>query len=218
MNSGSLSKGALKKVNIVDTLDVWSYRHRKKNQPFVDQINGAMRDIQRDFPDVMDSVQTVSAATLGGADKRNTLGYYQPDFGGLAINDNYTNVKKMNATYDAGVADGLHPSRGKKSGTAAVTYHEAGHALTDMVAKKTGVSFEDAAANIVKAAYKTERLKGGTVRFAGRISRYAQQNYAECVAEAVCDYYCNGSNASSNSKAIVRQLDMYAREPLTNLT
>lgn len=209
MGGGSLSKGSGANINIENTLDVWSYRHNPDNAPFADQINEGMRKIQRDFTGIMDSVQTVSAATLGGKDKRNTLGYYAPGLGGLAINDNYTNIDKMNTTYDAAVKSGFHPKRGRLSGTQAVTLHEAGHALTDYVAKKTGVDFDTAAANVVKAAYKKSSVKGGNINFAKTISGYATKNYAECVAEAVCDYYCNGSKAKKASKLIMDELRQY---------
>ena len=116
----------------------------------------------------------------------------------------------MNDTYDAAVKSGYHPSRGNKSGTEAVTYHEMGHALTDSIAKKMGVKDLDAASKkIVNDAYKASGGKGGTKAWAGKISKYAQDNFAECVAEAVSDWYCNGNKARSNSKAIMTQLKKY---------
>lgn len=50
----------------------------------------------------------------------------------------------------------------------------------------------------------------GTKAWAGKISGYAQDSWAECVAEAVSDYYCNGSKAHANSKAIMAELRKYA--------
>ncbi len=198
------SKG-LNSADIVSETDVWSFRHNPNNAPFVDAMNTAARNIVDDFPGVMDSVNTVSAAELKGASKQNVLGYYGSN--GVALNENYTNIDKMNKTYDAAVASGYHPSRGNKSGTEAVMYHEMGHALTDNLASKVGAKDIDSAAKaIVNNAYANSGGKGGTKAFAGKISGYAKESYAECVAEAVADWYCNGNKASSSSKAIMKEL------------
>lgn len=158
----------------------------------------------------MDDVSVVNSATLGGADKVQTLGFYSRDSQSVSLNDNYTNVNKMNSIYDASVKAGYHPSRGDKNGVEAVTYHEMGHALTDHVAKKMGINnFDDAAKKIVDDAYKNSKSRSGTKAWAGKISGYAKENNAECIAEAVCDWYCNGSKANSRSKAIMAELKKY---------
>lgn len=204
----SLSSGSGENVNIKSTTDVWSYRHNPKNERYVDDINTAVRGISDDFPGLMNDVNSVDTAELGGLDRIQTLGFYGQ--GQVAINSNYTNVDKMNRTYDNGVKEGFHPSRGNKSGVEAVTYHEMGHALSDSIAKKMGVKDLDAASKkIVNDAYKANGGKGGTKAWAGKISGYAQKNYAECVAEAVCDWYCNGNKAKSASKAIMTELKKY---------
>lgn len=204
----SLSEASGKPINIVSQVDVWSYRHNPNNQPFVDQINSSVRDMANDFPDLMKDVNRVDSAVLGGADKTGTLGFYGG--GTVGLNSNYTNVDKMNKVYDAAVKSGYHPSRGNKTGVEAVTYHEMGHALTDHVAKKMGVSnLDKASKKIVNDAYKASGGKGGTKKWAGSISGYAKDSFAECVAEAVCDVYCNGNKAKLNSKAIMTQLKKY---------
>lgn len=204
----SLSSGSGQDINIVSTTDVWSYRHNPDNEPYVDAINSAVRGISDDFPGLMNDVNTVDTAELGGMDRTQTLGFYGD--GQVAINSNYTDIRDMNRVYDKAVQSGYHPSRGNKSGTEAVTYHEMGHALTDSIAKKMGVKNLDAASKkIVNDAYKASGGKGGTKAWAGKISKYAQENFAECVAEAVSDWYCNGSKAKLNSKAIMTQLNKY---------
>ena len=204
----SLSGSSGKSINIVSTTDVWSYRHNPDNEPYVDSINSAVRGISDDFPGLMNDVNTVDTAVLGGADKENTLGFYGQ--GQVALNSNYTNIDKMNRVYDDAVREGYHPSRGNKSGTEAVAYHEMGHALTDSIAKKMGVKDLDASSKkIVNDAYKASGGKGGTKAWAGKISKYAQDSFAECVAEAVSDWYCNGNKASLNSKAIMTELRKY---------
>lgn len=206
----SLGSGRGERVNIVDQLDVWSYRHRQKNEPFVDAINTGVKNIQEDFPDVMQTVNVVNAAELGGADRIHTLGFYSPADGTVALNRNYTDIGKMNNVYDKAVKSGYHPSRGNKTGTEAVALHEMGHALTDHIGKKMGAkNLDDAAKTIVDNAYKNSKGRGGTKAWAGKICRYAQKNNAECIAEAVADWYCNGSKAKSQSKAIMSELKKY---------
>lgn len=201
-----------KSVNIQSELDAWSYRHNPNNEPFVDAINTSARTIEDDFPGFMGTtVNQVNAATLGGADKYNTLGYYNTATRTVALNTNYTDVDKMNAVYDQAVATGFHPGRGSKSGTEAVALHELGHALTSHVGDKMGITdFDNAARTIVGRAYAASNGKGGAKAWAKKISGYAAQNDAECIAEAVADFYCNGNNARSQSKAIVAELRRYA--------
>lgn len=204
--SKSLRDGGSSNVNIVSEEDVWSYRHNPNNAQFVDDINGSVRDVQRDFGDVMNTVNTVSAAQLDGRASYTTLGYYSQE-GGLALNKRFTEPSKMNKVYDEAIEQGYHPKRGNKSGTEAVTYHEMGHALADNLKTKLGEKdVRSASRTIVKNAYKTSGEKGGTYNFASKISGYATKNYAECVAEAVTDWYCNGNNASKASKAIVSEM------------
>lgn len=194
--------------SISKEVDVWSYRHNKNNEPFVDAMNSAARTMSDDFPGLMDTVEYVNAGTLKGAASRNVLGYYGN--GRVALNTNYTNVDKMNSVYDSAVKSGYHPSRGNKSGTEAVMYHEMGHALTDHLKAKVGASNLDTASKkIVNDAYKASNGKGGTLAWAGKISGYAKESFAECVAEAVSDWYCNGNKAKSQSKAIMKQLKSY---------
>lgn len=194
--------------SISKEVDVWSYRHNKNNEPFVDAMNTAARKMSDDFPGLMDTVEQVNAGTLKGAAASSVLGYYGG--GRVALNTNYTNVDKMNNVYDAAVSSGYHPSRGNKSGTEAVMYHEMGHALTDHLKAKVGASNLDTASKkIVNDAYKASNGKGGTLAWAGKISGYAKESFAECVAEAVSDWYCNGNKASAPSKAIMKQLKSY---------
>ena len=195
----SLASGSGKPVNIISETDVWTYRHNPNNAPYVDSINSSVREMSDDFPSLMrDTVNSVDTVEFGGADKTGTLGIYGD--GRVGLNSNYTNIEKMNAVYDKGVQKGYHPGRGNKNAVEAVTYHEMGHALTDNIAQKMGVKNLDASSKrIVEDAYKASGGKGGTKAWAGKISGYAQENFAECVAEAVADYYCNGSKASKQS-------------------
>lgn len=205
----SLGGGGGGNVDIVSQTDVWSYRHNQNNQPFADQINQSVADVQNDFPDVMNTVNNVYAAKFGGSDATGTLGCYGAD--GLSINQRFTDIEKMNNVYDKSVASKFHPSRGNKSGVEAVTYHEMGHAITDHIASKVGAkNLDESSKKIVNAAYKATKGKGGTKAWAGKISGYAQDSFAECVAEAVADVYCNGNKAHAHSKAIFKELKKYS--------
>ena len=207
-SGSSLTIGSGQSINIKNETDVWSYRHNPDNEPFVDMINTSVARMQEDFKDIMETVYHVNAAELGGADKMQTLGFYSPNGGGVSLNKYYTNVAAMNAAYDEAIKAQYHPARGSKSGVEAVAFHEMGHALTDHLAAKMGVKdLDHAAKNIVNAAYKAMGHKGDATKgWAGKISGYAKENYAECVAEAVADHYCNGRKAAAESKAIMKEL------------
>ena len=198
-------------VNVVSEQDIWSYRHNPNNAPYVDAINTGVSRIQNDFPDIMQDVNYVNTAELGGKDRDGVLGYYTPATKSVALNQNFTDIQKMNRTYDASVQSGFHPSRGNRTGTEAVALHEMGHALTDHVAKKLGITnFDAAARTIVTNARKSSSTRArGNKQFRRQISGYAARNDAEGIAEAVADYYCNGNRASSASKAIMNELFNY---------
>ena len=205
-----LGGGSGRKVNIKSQLDVWSYRHNKNNEPFVDAINTSIQTVQNDFPDIMNYVEHVNAAELGDKDAVKVLGFFQEGTKTVALNENYTDIDKMNSVYDKAVKTKYHPSRGSKSGTEATTFHEMGHAITAHLADKTGQKdFDAMAKTIVDNAYKTSGGRFGTKRWAGRISGYAQKSNAECIAEAFADYYCNGEKASKQSKAIIAEMKKY---------
>lgn len=178
--------------------------------PIVDAMNEGVRRIQNDFPDLMDDVNYVMASTMLGAAANNVLGYYDRTSKTVALNTNYTDIDKMNAVYDRSTQQGWHPSRGNLSGTEAVALHETGHALTHYVAQKMGHGDMDlAAAQLVKTAYNASGAKGGNYKWGKAISDYAVTKYTETVAEAVSDYYCNGSKAAEASKAIMNEIFKY---------
>lgn len=196
-------------VSVASEMDVWSYRHNPNNEPFVDAINEGVAKIQNDFPGVMNDVNFVNAATLNGIDKVTTLGFYSRADKSVSLNTNFTDIDKMNKVYDRSTQSGFHPSRGNLSGTEAVAIHEMGHALTGHLAEKAGKDFDSISKEIVKNAYKATGGKSGTKSWAKKISGYASTNNAECIAEAVADWYCNGSKAHSHSKAIMAELKKY---------
>ena len=207
---GSGGGGGGAPANVTETTDIWSYRHNENNAPFVDAINSGLRSIDNDFNGFAGGINTVDAVRMSGAADNDTLGFWNPGTKQLAMNARYTDTDKMNNVMDSAKQSGFHPSRGNKTGTEAVALHEAGHALTDKMAADNG--FRDLhafSADVVKNAYKKSGMKGGNLGFAKTISQYATKNYAECVAEAVTDWYCNGNKAANASKLIMAELKNY---------
>ena len=137
------------------------------------------------------------------------LAYYDGE--GIAINNEYLNSDTMNATYKKCVESGYHPSNGSKTGMEAVVSHELGHAVNGIIADRMGISLDASADRIVNEAMKNTKHKSVST-FQSKISGYAKQNYAETVAEAMADCYCNGKKAKSESKAIQKVIDKYMKD------
>lgn len=143
--------------------------------------------------------------------KSNAMAFYDGD--GIAINEKYFNSETMNKAYKACVESGFHPSNGNKTAMQAVVAHELGHSLTDAVGAKmgTGGNIDTFAKSIVNEAMVSKK-RTNAEKFASKISGYAKQSYAEAVAEAVSDVYCNGKKARSESRAIVNVMNKYLKK------
>ena len=193
-------------VDILNTEDMISSRN-PNNQKEVDEVLTVGKNMVDKYGKAGVLEGTYQIATLGGADANETVAYY--DGSNVAMNANFMNSKKVDKVYDDATKTGYHPSRGNKSGAQAVASHEYGHALADAYARKNGQKdLHEASKDIVKQACKnTTGSRMNTKSFARAISGYATDSYAECVAEAVADVYCNGNKAHKNSKAIVNVID-----------
>ena len=137
------------------------------------------------------------------------LAYYDGE--GIAINNEYLNSDTMNAVYKKSVESGFHPSNGSKTGMEAVVSHELGHAVNGIIADRMGISLDASADRIVNEAMKNTKHKSVST-FQSKISGYAKQSYAETVAEAMADCYCDGKKARSESKAIQKVVDKYMKD------
>lgn len=189
-------------ADIISTTSLVSQREGKQRE--TDQALSVLRDVEREYGvDVMDA----QIATLG-ASSASVMAYYDSS-GNLAINKNYFSAARMNDAYDDCVKNGFHPSRGNKTGIEAVTAHEMGHRLTDAAGVKQNRgnwAIDQTADSICRqAATNLGYKRAGDM--AKKISGYAHQNAAECVAEAFSDVYCNGSKAKRESKAVVNVLN-----------
>ena len=202
---GGLGGGGegLNPSDILGTKDMIS--NRDSNKEATDQVLSVARDLYDQYGQNGVLPGNFEIATLKPGAR--AMAYY--DGSNIAINQAYFDSAKMNAAYDACVDSGFHPGRGNKSAIEAVTAHEFGHALADTVGQKMGGKNLHAASQaIVEEARQSlgnKKVKG----FAGNISRYATESYAECVAEAISDVYCNGNKAKAESKAINKVVKKY---------
>lgn len=195
--------GGLNPGDIVSTTDLISERERRQTE--VDETLQVFLDIRNEYGY---TIYGIDVATLKGKG-RTALAYY--DGGNVGINGSFFDHDKMETAYENCVKSGWHPSKGNKTAIQAVVSHELGHALTDEIAKKMGVSNLDLAANrIVEEARKATGHRG-VVKMARKISEYATTKNAEAVAEAYSDFYCNGKKAHRESKAIVKIMNKYLK-------
>ena len=206
---GTGGTGGLKAGNIVSTRDLVS--ERGANRQGVDEVLSTSSDVTEMYG--KENIGDFEVAKLKGRQKNTVMAYY--DGKNVAINENFFDSAKMTAAYDDCVETGFHPSRGNKTGLEAVTAHELGHLLTDKVGEKMGVgkgigNINQAASNILKEA-KTEAGHNSIYSMAKKISRYAEYNHAETIAEAFADVYCNGGKAKKESTAIVNVINKYLK-------
>lgn len=161
---------------------------------FANEIMNTRDAYEREYGDAVKDI-TLKAATFSDP---SVLGAY----GGNTLYMNQKYIKNANLTDSMRAAEksGFHPKLGNKTGAEAVAAHELGHRLGEVAAQRSGVSEKD----IVGRAAKKVGIK--TENMAGHISGYARTNYAETIAEAHADVYCNGNKASKASKAIVNEV------------
>lgn len=180
---------------VKNTKDMLSQRGTKQAE--VDEVMAVAQRMNNLFGEG-DQITQYQTADVSGT----TMAFYDTA-GNIAINNRYMNNAGIDKAMDSATKSGFHPDRGNKSGMQAVASHEYGHALTDRVAKQLGAKdIESASKTIVNRAREKTGQKTN-MAFAKNISGYATYNFAECVAEATSDWYCNGSKAKKESRAIV---------------
>ena len=161
---------------------------------FANEIMNTRDAFEREYGSAVKDIKL----SVGTFDKPGVLGAYGNDR--LIMNEKYVKNANLTKAMQRGGADGFHPSIGNKTGAEAVAAHEIGHRLGQVAAKKAGISERE----IVARAGKTVNIK--TANMAGHISGYARSNYAETIAEASADVFCNGKKASKASKAIMAEI------------
>lgn len=161
---------------------------------YANEIQNARDAMEREYGNVI-SKANLSVADMGRA---NALGAYGQ--GTVYMNDKFVKNRNMTEAMKDAEKSGFHPKIGKKTGAEAVTAHELGHYLADRAMAKAKVNERQ----IVERAGKKIGVKVN--RMADMISGYARYNYAETIAEASADVYCNGKRASKASKAIMSEI------------
>ena len=189
-------------ANIVNPTSLISAREGKQTE--VDEVLQTSKDILEDFGYVANDMEI---ASFKGKDA-STLACFGGD--NLIVNRAYFNKARMESAYADCVKSGFHPSQGNKTALQAVTAHELGHGLTDVVGKKMGAKGDSATA-ILNEAKKSIGYKGSIGNMASKISGYAQYNPRETIAEAFSDVYCNGTKAHRESQAIVNVMKKYTK-------
>lgn len=161
---------------------------------FANEIMNTRDALEREYGDAVKRL-SLSAATFN---EPGVLGAYGGNT--LYMNQRYIRNENLTEAMKASEKSGFHPGIGNKTGAEAVAAHEIGHRLGEVAARKAGISERD----IVSRAAKKAGIK--TNNMAGHISKYARSNYGETIAEACSDVYCNGSNASKASRAIMAEV------------
>lgn len=211
-NSGNLPSSSGSPLNYKKDSDIWTYRHQKQNERFVDNVNQTIREMGETYKELNNVINDVYTAKINGEGGRSVMAFWTEN-GELGINKHFGNIDRMAKAYENSVNSGYHPSNGNKTAEQAVIAHELGHSLTTLAQQKTGAkNFDDVAKRIMKDSQKIlnkqagKRKYQGTNKIANAISGYAKESNAECIAEATADVYCNGRKAKSESKAVVQAL------------
>ena len=160
---------------------------------YANEIQNARDEMEREYGNIV-SQANLSVAKIS----ENALGAYGD--GTVYMSDKYVKNKSMTKSMQQMADDGFHPKIGNKTGAEAVTSHELGHYLADRAMAKAKIDEKE----IVKRASKKVGEKVNNM--AGKISEYARYNYAETIAEASADVFCNGRKASKASIAIMNEI------------
>lgn len=203
---GRASGGSgIKEQDIISRTSLLSYDESKQKE--IGEVMTTVKDVYSKFGTILEDLHIAKLKPK----EDGTIAFFGGDI--LSINEKYFNSTELNKKYDASTETGWSPSRGNKTGLQAVVAHELGHKLNyDISLKmKTGnrtATLDEAATRIVNEARAITKDRG-VVIMANKISRYASTSNAEAVAEACSDVYCNGSKASSASKAIFKVMKKY---------
>lgn len=177
---------------------------RERHRESVDQVLGVLRDFYNAFGL---KVTEALISDVGGG----TMAYYDIN-GNIAIAEKYFKPESMDAAYDRCTRQGFHPSRGQKTGLEATTAHEFGHLLTHEAVRRAGIEgkfeswigLDSVSRQICQKAADVVHMTGDQLK--ASISGYAKKNYAETIAEAVSDWYCNREGAKKESLAVFNAL------------
>lgn len=160
---------------------------------YANEIQNARDAMEREYGSIVSKAGLEVAELTGGA-----LG--ASDGYTVYMSDKYVKNANMTKAMQDAAKSGFHPKLGGKTGAEAVTAHELGHYLAKQAMRKAKISEME----IVGRAAKKLGVKRNNM--AGKISEYARYNYAETIAEASADVFCNGRRAKRESKAIMNEI------------
>ena len=160
---------------------------------YANEIQNARDEMEREYGNIVSQVN-LSVAKLA----KHTLGAYGDET--VYLSSEYAKKPGLTDVMKEAANKGFHPKIGNKTGAEAVTSHELGHYLADRAMAKAKINEKE----IVKRASKKVGVKVNNM--AEKISEYARYNYAETIAEASADVFCNGRKASKESIAIMNEI------------
>lgn len=188
--------------------DLWSLRHTQTKEVFVDRVNKAIKNMMNQYKGVEGFLQDAWIT-------KNEVDFYGAmTWGGeLMLNKEFTDSEALEKAVKEDIKDKYRPPMGNKTAEESVVSHEMGHAIVNLIVRKTGFKElpPQLSERIVSEARAKTKARNNTT-FGGKISKYARENEQETIAEAVSDVYCNGSKAKAESKAVVRVLKKELRK------
>lgn len=161
---------------------------------YANEIQNARDAMEREYGNIISK----AGLEIGDFGRSDALG--MSDGYTVYMSDKFVKNNNLTKVMKDAEKSGFHPKIGKKTGAEAVTAHELGHFLAEQAMKKSKLDERQ----IVERASKKVGIKVNNM--AGTISQYARYNYAETIAEASADVFCNGRRASKASKAIMAEV------------
>ncbi len=202
----SLGNGRGNNFDFDRTGDIMSLNAPKSSLEFRNNVMNTVKEFFDEYPALGEAVNDEMTVKITKGD-RNVLAFWEDGTNRFAMNEAYVDSEKMQSLYDQSIKEKYHPKRGKLTAEQAVTAHEFGHALTTLAANKANMTFDNIAKKIIKSVSKD--LKTPAAQMAQKISGYAKESNAECIAEAVCEVKCLGNRATAESKAVYNELKKY---------
>lgn len=174
----------------------------------LDNVKGILKGIDsvmEVFPEAQ--IEILKKAIKPPKRERAYTGYKKIPNSPLSIGLNEKHFGKDGIPYKD---TGFHPKNGSPFSTAA---HEMGHVINFKITQVNYFSFytkaESVAEQIVKKAIEDKGIPlndDSILKFRSKISRYAETNYRETIAEAMADVFTNRSEAAEESKAVYKAL------------
>ncbi len=86
--------------------DIWTYRHQKQNERFVDNVNQTIREMGETYNELNSVINDVYIAKTKGRGAKSVMAFWN-SAGELGINKNFGNIDKMASAYEKEVKSGF---------------------------------------------------------------------------------------------------------------